>query len=504
MTDILEMENVSKSFGTVKANDNINLSVREGEIHAVIGENGAGKTTLMRILYGLERRDSGKIRFRGQPINWSTPQMAMKHGIGMVHQHFMLVPSLSIVDNVILGVEPTRRGLIDRKTARNRVTEIADRYNLAVNPDALVQDCSVGIQQRVEIVKALSHGADLLVLDEPTAVLTPQETVELFSILRSMRDDGKTIIFISHKLREVLEISERITVMRQGRVVDHLLAADATEQILASAMVGRDVLLRVEKQVAQPKEPVLTLEYIRVRDTRGLMAVKQVSMNVRSGEILGIAGVEGNGQTELVEAVCGLRPCAGRMMRDGVNLANKPIREIRDAGIAHIPEDRFLRGLCGEASILENLIGGFHRSSQIRGRWGFSEKKARAFAERLVEEYGIKIGDLDDPAKSLSGGNAQKVVVARELMFNTPCLIASQPTRGVDIGAIEFIHQTLIRRRDEGTGILLISADLQEILSLSDRILVMYEGQVVGEFIPSETTEEELGLYMTGSKRQGA
>lgn len=499
---LLKMQGISKSFGPVKANDNINFEVKKGEIHALIGENGAGKTTLMKILFGLHKPDSGTIYFAGDRLDLTGPKDAMAKGIGMVHQHFMLIPSLTVTENIVLGSEPKKNLFFDIKAAEEQVIRISNEYGLKVDPKARIRDCSVGIQQRVEIIKALSRGAELLILDEPTAVLTPQETRDLFVVLRQMVKQGMTIIFISHKLKEVLEISQRITVMRAGKVVGVVETGATSEEQLASLMVGRQVLLRVEKRLPSPGRNILEVKKLWVSDQRGLPAVRGVSFNVRAGEILGVAGVEGNGQTELVEAICGLRHIeSGQVLKDGNELAGKSVREIRKLGVAHIPEDRFTSGLCGEASILENLIGGLHLDTPFSSKGVLNKKEIQEFVEKAVEDYGIKVGSVHDPVKSLSGGNAQKVVIARELASDANLIVAAQPTRGVDIGAIEFIHRLIVQKRDEGKGILLISADLQEVLSLSDRLIVLYEGQIVAELVTRQTTEEEVGLYMTGGKR---
>ncbi|MDI3522814.1 MAG: ral nucleoside transport system ATP-binding protein [Bacillota bacterium] len=500
--ELVRLEGIAKSFGPVQANRGVNLTVRRGSIHALVGENGAGKTTLMKILFGLEKRDAGSIYYAGHPVEIASPQQAMALGIGMVHQHFMLVPSLTVAENVVLGHEPTRGLSLDRGAARRLVQEISTRYGLAVDPDARVRDLSVGLQQRVEIIKALSEGAELLILDEPTAVLTPQETDELFQVLRNMAGRGKTIIFISHKLKEVLTISDTITIMRAGQVVGNVPGEGTSEAELARLMVGRPVLLRVEKEAARPREVALEVKDLWVADRRGLPAVRGVSFALRRGEILGIAGVQGNGQTELIEALSGLSPIErGEVLKDGRSLKGLPVAAIRRAGVAHIPEDRFRRGLCGPASILENMVAGLHYGPPFARRGVIDWRKAAAFTEELVKEYGIKIGSIHDPAGSLSGGNAQKLVVAREFSTQADVLLVSQPTRGVDIGAIEFIHKCLVKKRDRGAAVLLVSADLQEVLSLSDRILVMYEGEFTAELAPAATTEEEIGLYMSGARR---
>lgn len=500
---LVYLQGICKSFGNVQANKDVELLVRRGSIHALVGENGAGKTTLMKILFGLERQDAGEIIYGNQKVKINSPQQAMRLGIGMVHQHFMQVPSLTVAENVVLGQEP-RRGLkLDLSAARQLVREVSTRYGLAVDPDAKVRDLPVGIQQRVEIIKALSQGAELLILDEPTAVLTPQETEELFQVLKNMARQDKTIIFISHKLKEVLTISDSITIMRAGQVVANLETASTSEEEIARLMVGRPVLLQVDKKEAQIGEPVLEVKDLWVANHQGLPALQGVSFTLHSGEILGIAGVQGNGQTELVEALSGLiRVEHGEIIKQGQSLKGLTVEKIRRAGVAHIPEDRFQRGLCGSATVLENMIAGQqYEGSPFVRRGIVNWEKAAEYTKKAIDQYDIKVGSIYDLAASLSGGNAQKVVVAREFSTHADVLLVSQPTRGVDIGAIEFIHKCLVAKRDAGCAILLVSADLQEILSLSDRLLVLYEGQFVAELDPGQTSEEELGLYMSGARR---
>ena len=494
------MEGISKRFALVKANDCVNLDVRAGEIHALVGENGAGKSTLMRILYGLYRADSGKIFVREKPTEIKSPSDAISLGIGMVHQHFMLIPPLSVTENVILGSEPVKAGFIlDKKSAKNKINDLSQRFGLAVEPDALVEKLSVGAQQRVEIVKILFRGAELLILDEPTAVLTPQETEALFSVLRRLKEQGKTIIFITHKLNEVMEVSDRVTVMRHGNVVGVVNTRDTSTEDLATLMVGRKVLLEVEKGPAVRKNVVLKLSDVHALGASKVPRLKGVSLSVFSGEILGIAGVEGNGQTELVEVITGLRkPTSGTIRLLESDITHLSPREILKLGVAHIPEDRLKRGLISDFTIAENLILGSHFGSPYAGKLWLERGPILNNARNVLQRFDIRPQAPELPARSLSGGNQQKLIVARELSRNPVLLVAAQPTRGVDIGAIEFIHRNLIAQRDRGCAILLVSADLSEVLSLSDRIAVMYDGRIAGEVEAGHTSERELGMMMTG------
>ncbi len=497
----VEMRHIRKAWPGVVANDDVNLSVRQGEIHALVGENGAGKTTLMNILYGLVKPNSGEIFVHGQPAHIGGPRDAIRLGIGMVHQHFMLIPPFTVAENIVLGYEPggtfgPYRGL----DARNRIAELSKQYGLHIDPDAVTGQLSVGQQQRVEILKVLYRGAQILILDEPTGVLTPLETQELFNVLRGLVAQGKTIIFITHKLREVLELSDRVTVLRRGRVVGNLLTRETNQEEIARLMVGREVLLRIEKKPATPGEVLLRVENITADSERGLAALRGVSFEVHAGEILGIAGVEGNGQSELVEVITGLRKATGgRVILGDQDITNLSARQIRRAGMAHIPEDRRESGLVLAYSVKDNLILG-------RQRWPYFStkgillrlKQVFNWAVRLIREFDIRAPGPTAPARSLSGGNQQKIVLARELAAEPKVLIAAQPTRGVDIGAIEFIHRRLVAQRDAGAAILLVSAELEEIRSLSDRIAVMYEGRIVGIESP-DVSEERLGLLMAGA-----
>ncbi len=503
---ILEMRGVRKEFPGVVANDQVSFEVRRGEVHALLGENGAGKSTLMNILYGLYRPDGGEIRLNGKSVSFASAREAIQAGIGMVHQHFMLIPVMTVAENVVLGVEPVRDGiLLDEARAEARVADMARTFRFAVDPGARVDSISVGQQQRVEIMKALYRNADLLILDEPTAVLTPQEASDLFEILRTLRREGMSIIFISHKLNEVLEIADRITVLRRGKTIETVLRAGATEASLARAMVGREVLLRVEKGPADPGDVLLHVDDLRVRDHRGIEKVRGVSLDVRAGEIVGIAGVDGNGQTELIDALTGLQKIeSGTATIAGHQLSHSAhAREALDAGIGHIPEDRQRRGLVLEFTISENVaLHDYANAPDARWGWIFPRRMVER-ASRLIKEFDVRGGGPYTRAGALSGGNQQKLVAAREVARDPKVLIAAQPTRGLDVGAIEYLHQRLVAERDKGRAILLVSLELDEILSLSDRILVMYEGRIVGDHT-GEVSEEEIGLEMLGGREKTA
>jgi len=504
----VDMRAITKQFPGVRANDSVDLSVRAGEIHALVGENGAGKSTLMNILYGLIHPDSGEIFINGKQVHMSGPRDAISLGIGMVHQHFMLIPVFSVGENIMLGREPvTGPDFFDRANARKAINDLTKRYGLALNPDARMGDLPVGLQQRAEIVKVLYRGAEILILDEPTGVLTPQESKELFGVLRDLVKGGKTIIFISHKLKEVLEISDRITVMRRGKVVGHLITRDTNEEEIATLMVGREVLLRVDKKPATPGDVVMRIENVSASSDQGVPALRGVSFELRSGEILGIAGVEGNGQSELMEVLAGTRPATGgRVLLGERDVTTYDARTERDAGVAFIPEDRRGTGLVLAFSIAENTILGRERSASFSWREIVLKLVAiRDWARRLVREFDIRTPSIDTAARNLSGGNQQKIIVAREMGSNPKVLLAAQPTRGVDIGAIEFIHRRIVQERDAGAAVLLVSAELDEVRSLSDRIAVMYEGRIVSIESP-DTPEERLGLLMTGggAHREGA
>ena len=501
---VLEMRGVRKEFPGTVANDDVDLDVRRGEVHALLGENGAGKSTLMNILYGLYRPDAGELLLNGKRVEFSSARDAIGAGIGMVHQHFMLIPVMTVAENIVLGVEPRHNLLLDERTAERRVRELSERFSLAVDPTALVSDITVGQEQRVEILKALYRGADILILDEPTAVLTPQEAHELFEIIRSLQADGKSIIFISHKLNEVLEIADRITVLRRGKKIETVPREGATEASLARAMVGRDVLLRVEKTPPQTGDVLLSIEGLHVRDDRGIEKVRGVSFDVRAGEIVGLAGVDGNGQTELIDAITGLMKTeSGTIKVAGRELHDASAREMLDAGVGHIPEDRQRRGLVLEFSIAENIaLHDYAKPPAARWGWLFP-KRLLARARSLIREFDVRGGGPLAPAGALSGGNQQKVVAAREISRDPKVLIAAQPTRGLDVGAIEYLHRRLVTERDKGRAVLLVSLELEEIFSLSDRILVIYEGQIVGEHT-GDVSEEEIGLEMLGGRERPA
>jgi general nucleoside transport system ATP-binding protein len=499
---LLELKGITKRFPGVVANDHVDFELAEGEVHALLGENGAGKSTLMNILYGLYHPDEGEIRLRGKNVRIHSPREAIDLGIGMVHQHFMLIPVMTVAENIVLHEEPHTGPFLDESEADERVREISKQFGLAVRPEARVESISVGMQQRVEILKALFRGAEILILDEPTAVLTPQEAQELFEILESLKAEGKSIIFISHKLNEVLEVAERITVLRRGKTIETVPREGATEEGLARLMVGREVLLRVEKKPAEPKEPLLQVNDLHVLDERGLETCRGLSFEVHAGEIVGIAGVDGNGQSQLIDAITGLRrPENGQIRVADQDLTWGSSRECLDAGVGHIPEDRQLRGLVLDFTLAENLaLHDYRLEPDSKYGWLFPRRMI-ARARKLLTEFDVRGGGPQTLASSLSGGNQQKVVVAREVARNPQVLIAAQPTRGLDVGAIEFVHRRLVEERDEGRAILLISFELDEILSLSDRILVIYEGRIVSEFSP-DVSEEEIGIAMLGGTRE--
>ncbi len=505
MASLIEMREIVKVYPNgVVANDGVNFSVDRGEIHALVGENGAGKSTLMKILYGMERPTGGEILLDGQPIHFRSSNDAIAAGVGMVHQNFMLVPSFTVAENIVLGQEPLRSGFLDQAEALRVTRELSQQYGLRVEPEAVVDSINVGMRQRVEILKTLYRGAQVLILDEPTAVLTPQETQELFAAVRKLVDQGKTVIFITHKLREVKEISNRVTVMRSGKVMGVVQTEDATRESLARMMVGRDVFLQVTKPPVTRGNKVLEVNNLSYVSETGRTMLHNVSFNVYGGEVLGIAGVEGNGQTELAETLSGLRPAAtGTASVNGKAILNTNPRTVRLSGVAHIPEDRLTNGLALSASIDENLIvDRYFRPPFHRGLF-IDYKIVEKQSADLIQEYGIRTPNGKLPVKSLSGGNMQKVIVAREFTSDPALLIAAQPTRGIDVGATEFVRDQLVKQRTDGKAVLLISADLSEVMSLSDRIIVMYEGEITGVFPDAaNVSEEELGLYMLGIQRQ--
>ncbi|MGB7859522.1 MAG: ABC transporter ATP-binding protein [Acidimicrobiia bacterium] len=498
----LELRGITKQFPTVLANDDVSLSVAPGEIVALLGENGAGKTTLMNILFGLYSPDAGEVIIDGEQLELSSPGASIEAGVGMVHQHFMLVPVFTVAENVILGLEPIKAfDWIDQKTAEQMVNAVSNRYNLSVDPKAMVEDIPVGVQQRVEIIKVLVREARYIIFDEPTAVLTPQEVDEFFGIIRGLSEDGKGVIFISHKLNEALEIADRIVVLRDGKSVGEADPKTATQDQLAEMMVGRPVELVVKKDVAEPGDVVLSVEDLVVLDDRDQRTVDGVSFQVRSGEIVGIAGVQGNGQTELVESIVGMRPSlAGHVLMAGEDVTESSPRAIHRLGIAHVPEDRQESGLVLQFTVAENMVlDSYYDRPYSRGiqmDWGVAIESS----QRLVDEYDVKTTRVDVPVSTLSGGNQQKVIVAREFDRDVKLVVASQPTRGVDVGSIEYIHARIIEERDQGAAVLIVSSELDEVMALSDRVLVMFEGQIAGEFDPSESGTTEIGLAMLGSR----
>ncbi|MEJ2448629.1 MAG: ABC transporter ATP-binding protein [Anaerolineales bacterium] len=500
MKPILELKGITKSFPGVLANDNINLTLNKGEIHALLGENGAGKSTLMNVLYGLYAPDSGDIYVNGNKIEVTSPRDAIAQGIGMVHQHFMLVPVFTVTENVILGDETLRAGgFLDRKTPAERIREISDEFHLEVDPNSYIRDLPVGVQQRVEIIKLLYREADILILDEPTAVLTPQEVDELFTIMRSLVKSGKSIIFITHKLREVLTFSDRITVIRGGKVVGSTTPAEADQNQLAAMMVGRDVSLEVDKEPPSIQDTILEVEDLVVLDHMRNIAVNQVSFQVRGGEILGIAGVQGNGQTELVQAITGLtHPAAGKLRLMGQDITTASPRKITELGSAHIPEDRQHDGLVLTATIADNLVLNTYYKKPFARSVILQEDKVLKNAEKIIENFDVRTPSPLIPVGSLSGGNQQKVIVGREFSRPIKFLVASQPTRGLDVGSIEYIHQRLLEKRADGVAVLLVSTELEEILKLSDRIAVMFNGEIIAVVDAKDATKERIGLLMAG------
>jgi ABC-type uncharacterized transport system ATPase subunit len=544
MPPVLELRGITKAFPGVLANDHIDLTLEPGEVHALLGENGAGKTTLMNILYGLYSPDEGEIYIRGKKAEISSPNDAIAQGIGMVHQHFMLVPVFTVTENVMLGAESIRHGvLLDRAAAAGRIREISQNYNLQVDPDAYVKSLPVGIQQRVEIIKLLYRHADILILDEPTAVLTPQEVEELFKVIRSLVASNNAVIFITHKLKEVMAIADRITVLRNGRVVGTTRPSETTEQKLASMMVGREVILQVEKKEARPGRKVLEVENLEVMDDRGNIAVRGVSFAVHEGEVLGIAGVQGNGQTELVQALTGLRPLLSGQVRilgedviglasqssaelllqfflallrrvDGgtrrqllrtwwLNTVGRPVpRRVLQQGAAHVPEDRQRDGLVLSFPVMDNLVLNTYYQPPV-ARLGMLQREViRTQAEQRVREFDVRTPSVMTPVSNLSGGNQQKVIVAREFSRPIQLLIASQPTRGLDVGSIEYIHRRIVERRDQGCAVLLVSSELDEVMGLADRIAVMYAGKIVDILPAGQVTKQEIGLLMAGVQRR--
>lgn len=499
----LEMRRITKIFPGIIANDQVDLKVEPGHIHALVGENGAGKSTLMNVLFGLYQPESGEILINGNKEKIVNPSSAIKLGIGMVHQHFMLVPPLTVAENVVLGMEPKIGFRLDIKQAAEKVAHISKKYGLKIDPMAKVKDLSVGMQQRVEIIKILYRGADIMIFDEPSAVLTPQEVKELYQTMRELKKQGKTIIFITHKLKEVMEITDEVTVMRRGAVVGYVSTKETSEAQLAEMMVGRKVLLEVEKEPREAGKVILQVENISAKDERGIPAVRNVSFDVKSGEVLGIAGVAGNGQSELIEVISGLlNQTEGKVLLNGEDISRLDARKRREKLLSHIPEDRHKRGLVLDYSVEENLILGSHYKKPMANNGLLKIDAIQENAQKQIAKHDIRTPSAQTLARSLSGGNQQKIIIARELELGPDLLIAAQPTRGVDIGAIEFIHKRIIEQRDKGKGVLLVSSELQEILSLSDRIAVMFEGSVIDIVSAENSTEEQLGLLMAGIKRE--
>ena len=506
MASAVHLDGITKRFPGVVANDDVDLTVERGTVHALLGENGAGKTTLMNVLYGLYEPTSGTVRLDGEPHAFDSPRDAIDAGIGMIHQHFMLVDPMTVTENITLGSEPRKWGglAVDRAGAREAVVELADRYGFDVDPDARIEDVSVGEQQRVEILKALYRGADTLILDEPTAVLTPQEVDELFEVLDELTAQGKTIIFITHKLGEAMRAADEISVLRDGRKVGTVEAATTTQEELAELMVGREVLLDIDHGTAETGEVVASASEVVVEDDRGVRAVDGVSFDVRGGEVFGIAGVDGNGQSELVEAVTGLRtPDAGEIRFRGEDVTTASRRDRIEAGMAYVPEDRQERGLVMEFDLVENGLLGSQHGRELAANGRIDWAKTRGHAEAIIDEYDVRPPDADADAESLSGGNQQKFIVGREFERDPELVVASHPTRGVDVGSIEFIHERLLELREQGVAVLLVSSKLEEVRGLSDRLAVAYEGEFVDVVDPDETTEEELGLLMAGERPGG-
>lgn len=497
------MLNIRKEFGTFVANDNITLQLRKGEIHALLGENGAGKSTLMNVLFGLYQPEGGEIRVRGEKVNIENPNIANDLGIGMVHQHFMLVEKFTVTENIILGSEPKSGLTVDRATARKKVMNISEQYGLRIDPDAKIEDISVGMQQRVEILKTLYRGAEILIFDEPTAVLTPQEIQELIQIMKRLIEEGKSIILITHKLKEIMQVADRCTVIRRGRYIGTVdIDETVNEDRLAEMMVGREVNFDAEYSKADPQQVVLDVQKLVVKDSRGLEAVDGLDLQIRSGEILGIAGIDGNGQTELIEAISGLKkPESGKVLLNGKDVTGFTPRKVTESGVGHIPQDRHKHGLVLDYSIRDNMVLQTYYKEPFSKRGLMNYKAVAEKAKALIEKFDVRTPSVDVPARALSGGNQQKAIIAREVDRSPDLLIAAQPTRGLDVGAIEFIHEQLIKEREKGRAVLLISFELEEILHVADRVAVLYEGKIVGIRDPKETTEQELGFLMAGGKR---
>ncbi|MBY0075235.1 ABC transporter ATP-binding protein [Priestia aryabhattai] len=505
MEYVIEMLDIRKEFPGIVANDNITLQVKKGEIHALLGENGAGKSTLMNVLFGLYQPEKGQIRVNGQEVKITDPNVANDLGIGMVHQHFMLVQNFTVTENIILGNEPTRTGKINIKKAAQDIQELSNQYGLSVDPYAKIQDISVGMQQRVEILKTLYRGADILIFDEPTAALTPQEITELIQIMKKLIQEGKSIILITHKLKEIMSVCDRCTIIRKGVGVGTVNVQETNPDELAALMVGREVHFKTEKKTATPKEAVLTIKELVVEDSRGVEAVSSLDLSVRAGEIVGIAGVDGNGQTELIEAITGLRKIkSGSVTLKNQELSTLSTRKITESGVGHIPQDRHKHGLVLDYTIGENIGLQTYYQKPMSKSGILNYKELYKKAKELIAEYDVRTPSEYTQARSLSGGNQQKAIIAREVDRSPELLIAAQPTRGLDVGAIEFIHKKLIEERDKGRAVLLVSLELDEVMNLSDRIGVIYEGKIVDIVDPKETNEQELGLLMAGGTREKA
>ncbi|MCZ8539595.1 ABC transporter ATP-binding protein [Psychrobacillus psychrodurans] len=502
MEYVIEMLGIRKEFGSFVANDNITLQLKKGEIHALLGKNGAGKSTLMNVLFGLYQPEAGEIKVKGKTVKVTDPNVANELGIGMVHQHFMLVENFTVTENIILGNELTKAGIVNIKDAAKKIQKLSEMYGLDVDPNAKIEDISVGMQQRVEILKTLYRGADILIFDEPTASLTPQEINELIQIMKRLIQEGKSIILITHKLKEIMDVSDRVTVIRKGEGIGTVVTAETNPNELASLMVGRQVEFKTVKSEAHPTDDTLVIKDLVVADYRGIDKVKGLNLTVRKGEILGIAGIDGNGQSELIEAITGLRKSkSGSIMINGTNLTNKKPRKITESGVGHIPQDRHKHGLVLDFSIGHNIALQTYYQVPISKNGIMNYSKVSELAQKIINDFDVRTQGEHTPARALSGGNQQKAIIGREVIRDPELLIAALPTRGLDVGAIEFIHQRLIEQRDKGKAVLLLSFELDEVMNVSDRIAVIYDGQIVDTLFPKETSEQELGLLMAGQKK---
>ncbi|WP_419961674.1 ABC transporter ATP-binding protein [Psychrobacillus sp. BM2] len=502
MDYVIEMLGIRKEFGSFVANDNITLQLKKGEIHALLGENGAGKSTLMNVLFGLYQPEAGEIKVKGKTVKITDPNVANDLGIGMVHQHFMLVENFTVTENIILGNELTKAGIINIKDAAKKIQKLSEMYGLDVDPNAKIEDISVGMQQRVEILKTLYRGADILIFDEPTASLTPQEINELIQIMKRLIQEGKSIILITHKLKEIMDVSDRVTVIRKGEGIGTIVTAETNPNDLASLMVGRQVEFKTVKGEAHPTDDTLVIKDLIVADYRGIDKVKGLNLTVRKGEILGIAGIDGNGQSELIEAITGLRKSkSGSVTINGINVTNKKPRKITESGVGHIPQDRHKHGLVLDFSIGHNIALQTYYQDPISKNGIINYSKVSELAQKIINDFDVRTQGEHTPARALSGGNQQKAIIGREVIRDPELLIAALPTRGLDVGAIEFIHQRLIEQRDNGKAVLLLSFELDEVMNVSDRIAVIYDGQIVDTLLPKETSEQELGLLMAGQKK---